>query len=237
MDIRWLGHATFEISDGDTALLVDPFLKPNNPASPVTADEVEATHILITHGHADHLADAVAVAKRTGAPVVALAEVANWLEHQGVEGTHDPNLGGTVEFDWGWVKLVQAFHSSTMPGSEEAPFSPVHGVYGGAAAGLVINVGGKTVYHLGDTALFGDLKLIAERTPVDIALVPIGGHYTMDRHDAAVAAELVGATTVIPMHFDTFPPVESDVEAFKAEVESKTSSQVVVLEPGATHSV
>jgi L-ascorbate metabolism protein UlaG (beta-lactamase superfamily) len=237
MDIRWLGHATFEISDGDATLLVDPFLKPNNPSSPVTAEEIDPTHILITHGHADHLADAVAVATRTGAPCVAIVEVANWLAHQGVEETHDPNLGGTIEFDWGWVKLVQAFHTSTMPGSEEAPYSPVHGVPGGTAAGLVINVGGRTVYHTGDTALFGDLKLIAERTPVDIALVPIGGHYTMDRHDAAVAAELIGAATVIPMHFDTFPPVETDVEAFKSEVESKTSSQVVVLEPGATHSV
>jgi L-ascorbate metabolism protein UlaG (beta-lactamase superfamily) len=237
MDIRWLGHSTFELSDGATTLLIDPFLKPNNPSAPVSADEVEPTHILVTHGHADHLADAVAVAKRTGAPCVALVEVANWLEHQGAPETHDPNLGGTIEFDWGSVKLVQAFHTSTMPGSDEAPYSPVHGVSGGAAAGLVIKLGGKTVYHTGDTALFGDMKLIAERTPVDVALIPIGGHYTMDRHDAAVAAELIGADTVIPMHYDTFPPVESDAEAFKSEVEANTSSQVVVLEPGETHGV
>jgi L-ascorbate metabolism protein UlaG (beta-lactamase superfamily) len=237
MDIRWLGHATFELSDGSTTLLIDPFLKPNNPAAPVSAEEVEPTHILITHGHADHVADAVALAKRTGATCVALAEVANWLEHQGVDDARDPNLGGTVEFDWGSVKLVQAFHTSTMPGSDEAPFSPVHGVPGGAAAGLVITLGGKTIYHTGDTALFGDMKLIAERTPIDVALIPIGGHYTMDRHDAAVAAELIGAATVIPMHFDTFPPVEADVEAFKSEVEANTDSEVVVLKPGENHSV
>ena len=105
----------------------------------------------------------------------------------------------------------------------------------GTAAGLVINIGGTTLYHLGDTCLFSDLKLIAERTPVDVALIPIGGHYTMDRHDAAVAAELIGAATVIPIHYDTFPPIETDAEAFKSEVESKTTSKVVVLQPGETH--
>ena len=102
-------------------------------------------------------------------------------------------------------------------------------------AGLVVNLNGTTVYHLGDTCLFGDMKLIAERTPVDVALVPIGGHYTMDRHDAAVAVELIGAGTVIPMHYNTFPPIETDAEAFKSEVESKTDSQVVILEPGESH--
>ena len=101
----------------------------------------------------------------------------------------------------------------------------------------MINIGGVTVYHLGDTCLFSDLRLIAERTPVDVALIPIGGHYTMDRHDAVVAAELVGAQTVIPCHYDTFPPIETDAEAFKAEVESKTSSSVVILDPGESHSV
>jgi len=236
MEIRFLGQACFELSEGDARVLVDPFLKPNNPISPVTADELEPTHILLTHGHADHMADAVPLAKRTGAHCVALVEMASWLQAQGVEAVSDPNLGGTVEFDWGWVKLVQAFHTNTIPGSAESPFSAETGVVIGQAAGLVINIGGKTVYHLGDTCLFGDMKLIAERTPVDIALVPIGGHYTMDRHDAVVAADLIGASTVIPMHYNTFPPIEADAEAFKADVESKTSSKVVVLDPGASHS-
>ena len=236
MEIRFLGQACFELSEGDARVLVDPFLKPNNPISPVTADELEPTHILLTHGHADHMADAVPLAKRTGAHCVALVEMASWLQAQGIEAVSDPNLGGTVEFDWGWVKLVQAFHTNTIPGSAESPFSAETGVVIGQAAGLVINIGGKTVYHLGDTCLFGDLKLIAERTPVDIALVPIGGHYTMDRHDAVVAADLIGASTVIPMHYNTFPPIEADAEAFKADVESKTSSKVVVLDPGESHS-
>jgi L-ascorbate metabolism protein UlaG (beta-lactamase superfamily) len=226
MDINFIGHATFELSDGDSRVLIDPFLAPNNPAAKVSADDVDPTHILVTHGHADHVADLVPLAKRTGAQCVALVELANWLDEQGVENVSDPNYGGTVEFDWGWVKMVQAFHTGTLP----------DGTVVGGQAGLVINFGGTTVYHLGDTCLFGDLKLIAERTPVDIALMPIGGHYTMDRHDAVVAADFVGAGTVIPMHYNTFPPIETDAEAFKADVESKTSSQVVILEPGETHS-
>jgi L-ascorbate metabolism protein UlaG (beta-lactamase superfamily) len=225
MDIRYLGHSTFELADGDARVLVDPFLAPNNPKAPVSADEVDPTHILVTHGHVDHIADAAAVAKRTGAPTVALVETAAWLGKEGVENTVDPNLGGTVTFDWGWVKLVQAFHSSTTPGNWVT-----------YASGLVINIGGTTVYHLGDTCLFGDLRLIAERTPVDVALIPIGGHYTMDRHDAVVAAELIAAGTVVPCHYNTFPPIETDVDAFKNDVESKTSSKVVVMNPGDTQS-
>ncbi len=236
MDIRYIGHATFELSDGSTTVLVDPFLAPNNPAATIGPDDVNPNVIVVTHGHADHIADAVPVAKRTGAKAIAIVEIANWLNGQGVENLADPNLGGTVEFDGGWVKLVQAFHTSTIPGSADAPFSAEHGVSIGQAAGAVINVGGTTVYHLGDTCLFGDLRLIAERTPVDVALIPIGGHYTMDRHDAVVAAEMIGAGTVIPMHYNTFPPIETDPEAFKSDVESRTSSKVVVLAPGETHS-
>ena len=237
MEIRYLGHSCFELVEGDARVLLDPFLAPNNPKASRTADDVDAKHVLVTHGHVDHLADAVAVAQRNSAPTVAIAELANWLGEQGIEEVHDPNLGGSVEFDWGWVKLVQAFHTSTAPGSPDAPYSPTPGTVIGAAAGLVVNIGGKTVYHLGDTCLFGDLKLIAERTPVDVALIPIGGHYTMDRHDAVVAAEFVGPETVIPCHYDTFPPIATDAEAFKSDVESKTSSKVAVLAPDETHSV
>lgn len=234
MEIKFHGHSCFELSDGETTVLVDPFLRPHNPAAVASAEEVEPTHVALSHGHADHLADAVAVATRTGAHCVAIVELANWLEGQGVENVSDPNLGGTIEFEWGWIKLVPAWHTSTAPGSAEAPYSAEHGVSLGTAAGLLIRLGDVTVYHTGDTCLFGDMKLIAERNPVDVALLPIGGHYTMDRHDGAVAAELIGAPTTIPMHYDTFPPIATDAEAFKAEVESKTSSTVVVLRPGET---
>src|SRR4051812_1320373 len=225
MEIRFIGHATFELSDGSSRVLVDPFLAPNSPVAGASADDVDPTHILITHGHADHMADAVAVAKRTGAHCLALTELANWLGEQGLESVSDPNLGGTVEFDWGWVKVVQAFHTGTLRG----------GAVGGGQAGLVLNIGGPPVYHLGDPCLFSDLRLIAERTPVDVALIPIGGHYTMDRHDAVVAAELIGAGTVIPIHYNTFPLIEVDADAFKADVESRTSSTVVILQPGEDH--
>jgi len=237
MEIRFHGQSCFELSEGGTTLLIDPFLKPNNPAAVATAEEVEPTHIAISHGHADHMADAVPVAKRTGAHCVAIVELAEWLKGQGIEAVSDPNLGGTVEFDWGYVSLVPAWHSNTLPGSESAPFSSEHGIVIGPAAGLVIEIGGTTVYHAGDTCLFSDMQLIARRRAIDVALLPIGGHYTMDRHDAVVAAEFVGAGTVIPMHYDTFPPIETDAEAFKADVEAQGSSKVVVLKPGETHSV
>jgi L-ascorbate metabolism protein UlaG (beta-lactamase superfamily) len=222
MQVHFHGHACFELADGDARVLVDPFLAPNNPAATASAADVEPTHVVLTHGHADHVADAAAVAKRTGAPVVAIVELARWLAAQGVEAVHDPNLGGTVAFDWGWVKLVQAFHTNTTP----------DGTAIGNPAGAVIGLGERTIYHLGDTCLFGDLRLIAERTPVDVALVPIGGHFTMDRHDAAVACEMLGAATVIPCHYDTFPAIEADAEAFKADVEERTDAEVIVVAPG-----
>jgi L-ascorbate metabolism protein UlaG (beta-lactamase superfamily) len=236
MEIRFHGHACFELVDGDHSVLIDPFLKPNNPVAVTTGEEVSPTHIAITHGHADHVADAIGVAKRTGAHCVAIVEVAVWLQENGVEQVSDPNLGGTVSFDWGWIKLVPAWHTNTIPGDEEFPFSAERGTPVGTPSGLLINIGGRTVYHAGDTCLFGDMRLIAERNPVDVALLPIGGHYTMDREDAAVAAELIGAATVIPIHFNTFPAIETDAGAFKSDVESRTSANVVVMEPGDAHS-
>jgi L-ascorbate metabolism protein UlaG (beta-lactamase superfamily) len=237
MEIRFHGQSCFELSEGGTTVLTDPFLKPNNPVAVATAEEVQPTHVAISHGHADHVADAVAVAKRTGAECVAIVELAKWLEGQGIEGVKDPNFGGTVEYDWGYISLVPAWHTNTLPGSPDDPFSAEHGVPIGPAAGLVIKIGETTVYHAGDTCLFSDMKLIAQRSDIDVFLVPIGGHYTMDRRDAVVAAEFVGAATVIPMHYDTFPPIAADAQAFKADVEAKTSSQVVVLEPGQSHTV
>jgi len=237
MEIKFHGQSCFELSEDGTRLLVDPFLKPNNPAAVTTGEEVDPTHIAITHGHADHVADAIPVAKRSGAHCVAIVELAEWLKGAGIEDVSDPNLGGTVAFDWGSIKLVPAWHTSTIPGSEEAPFSAEHGTAIGTASGLIVTIGGKTIYHAGDTCLFGDMKLIGDRHPIDIALLPIGGHYTMDRHDAVAAAEFIGAGTVIPMHYDTFPPIETDAEAFKADVEAQTSAQVVVLKPGESHSV
>ncbi len=223
MDVRFLGHACFELSDGDTTVLIDPFLT-GNPKAAISAEDAAATTILLTHGHGDHIGDTVAIAKRTGAPVVAIVELAGELAEEGVD-VRDPNLGGTVKFDWGSVKLVPAWHTSTTPkGTVNTP------------AGLVIHFGDTVVYHLGDTCVFSDLALVGKRTPIDIALMCIGGHYTMDRADAVDAAELIGAKTVIPCHYNTFPPIETDADAFKSDVESATRSNVVVLDPGDSHS-
>jgi L-ascorbate metabolism protein UlaG (beta-lactamase superfamily) len=227
MDIRFLGHACFELSDGDTRVLIDPFLN-GNPKAAVGADDVDPTHIFLTHGHQDHYGDIVEIAKRTNAQVVAIVELAGELGEQGVENVADPNIGGTVSFDDAglWVRLTPAWHTSTTPnGLVNTP------------AGLVIGLGGKVVYHLGDTGLFSDLQLVKQRDEIDVALMCIGGHYTMDRHDGVRAAELVGAKQIIPCHYNTFPPIETDAQAFKSDVASAGAGEVVVLDPGETHSI
>jgi L-ascorbate metabolism protein UlaG (beta-lactamase superfamily) len=222
-EVRFLGHACFTLSDGDTTVLIDPFLT-GNPKAAIAADDLPATTILLTHGHSDHIGDTVSIAKRTGASVMAIVELAGEIGEEGVD-VADPNLGGTVKYDWGWAKLVPAWHTSTTPkGTVNTP------------AGLLINFKDTIIYHLGDTSLFSDLQLVGKHHPIDLALMCIGGHYTMDRVDAVDAAELVGAKTVIPCHYNTFPPIETDAEAFKSDVESATSSNVVVLDPGETHS-
>ena len=225
MDIRFLGHAAFALEHDGTTVLVDPFLT-GNPKAAASAEEVDADAILLTHGHPDHFGDTVAIAQRTGAPVVAIVEIANELSEELGENhqVFDPNLGGTVEFDWGSVRLVPAWHTSTTPkGTVNTP------------AGLVIEMGDRRIYHLGDTALFSDLQLVKRRGRIDVALMCIGGHYTMDRFDAVVAAELVGADRIIPCHYGTFPPIETDAQAFRQDVQNAGHAEVTVLEPGQSH--
>jgi L-ascorbate metabolism protein UlaG (beta-lactamase superfamily) len=222
MDIRFLGHAAFALEHDGKTVLIDPFLT-GNPKAAASADEVAADAILLTHGHGDHYGDTVAIAKRTGATVVAITEIAGEITEEGVE-TIDTNLGGTAELDWGTVRLTPAWHTSTTPkGTVSTP------------AGLVVEFGDKRIYHLGDTALFSDLALPKHRGHIDVALMCIGGHYTMDRFDAVVAAEFVGADQVIPCHYDTFPLVETDAQAFKSDVQNAGYAEVVILQPGETH--
>src|ERR1700761_2481442 len=226
VEVRWLGHSAFHLSGAGADVLVDPFLT-GNPKAAVSADELPADVILLTHGHGDHLGDTVDIAKRTGATVVAIVELAAEISEAGVENVINPNYGGPVKFDWGWVKLVPAWHTAVSPsGTAHAP------------AGLLVHYGGHLIYHLGDTALFSDLKLIAGRGERgEVALGPIAGHYTMDRYDAVTAVELVNPFQTIPIHYGTFPPIETDAQAFKQDVENAGFSEVIVLEPGATHSV
>ena len=223
MDIRFLGHATFELSHDGVTVLIDPWLT-GNPKAAASADELSPDAIVITHGHGDHIGDAPSIAQRTGAQVVAITELAGELAGDELENVHNPNLGGTVTFDWGSVKLVPAWHTSTTPkGTVNTP------------AGVIVELGGTRVYHLGDTALFGDLALIGARDRPDVALICIGGHYTMDRFDGAEAARMIGARQVIPCHYDTFPALATDAGAFKADVEGSSDVAVVVMAPGETH--
>src|SRR3954471_18300075 len=220
-DVRWLGHSAFHLSGAGADVLVDPWLT-GNPKAAATADEVEADAILLTHGHADHLGDTVDIAKRTGATVVAIVELAGEIAGEGVENVKDPNFGGTVKFDWGWVKLVPAWHTALTPNG--TPHMP---------AGLLIHIGDRLIYPLGDTCLFSDMKLIAQRgDKVDLALVPIGGHYTMDRYDAVSAVSLIEPQQVTPCHYNTSPPIEADAEAFKQDVQNAGFAEVIVVEPG-----
>ena len=222
MDIRFLGHAAFALEHDGKTVLIDPFLT-GNPKAAASADEVAADAILLTHGHGDHYGDTVAIAKRTGATVVAITEIAGEIGEEGVE-VIDTNLGGTAEFDWGTVRLTPAWHTSTTPkGTVSTP------------AGLVIEFGDKRIYHLGDTALFSDLALPKRRGHLDVALMCIGGHYTMDRFDGVVAADFVGADQIIPCHYGTFPLIETDAQAFKSDVQNAGYAEVVILQPGETH--
>ncbi|HTA14226.1 MAG TPA: metal-dependent hydrolase [Solirubrobacteraceae bacterium] len=225
MDIRFLGHSCFELSNGSTRILIDPFLR-DNPSSPIGPDDIEPTHIVLTHGHGDHWGDVVEIANRTNAHCIGIVELAWELREAGVARRSDPNLGGTVTLDDdAWIQLVPAWHTSTTPnGTVNTP------------AGLVVHLDGTTIYHSGDTALFSDMRLIGRREPIDVALLCIGGHYTMDRREAVEATALVGAREVIPCHYNTFPIIEADAQAFKEDVESGVGARVVILDPGQTHS-
>jgi L-ascorbate metabolism protein UlaG (beta-lactamase superfamily) len=223
MKIQFLGHAAFALEHDGKTVLVDPFLT-GNPKAAASAGEVAADAIFLTHGHGDHIGDTVDIAKRTGATVVAIVELAGELSASGVENVKDPNIGGTVDLGWVSVRLTPAWHTSTTPkGTVNTP------------AGLVIEMGGKRIYFAGDTALFSDLALPAKRGHLDLAVIPIGGHYTMDRFDAVVAAELIKADQVIPCHYNTFPPIETDAQAYKTDVQNAGFAEVIVLDPGASH--
>ncbi|HMM21891.1 MAG TPA: metal-dependent hydrolase [Selenomonadales bacterium] len=216
--LKFLGHACFQLSNSRTTLLFDPFLT-DNPHQLAQADQIDCDYILVSHGHSDHLGDAVAIAKRTGATIISTAEVAHHCSEQGCQA-HAMHLGGKHAFDFGYVRVTLAFHGSGIPG--------------GHACGFVVHFHGTTVYFAGDTGLFGDMALLGRLEKIDYALLPIGDNYTMGPGDAVEAAALLRPRVVIPMHYNTWPLIAQDPHAFKQEVEKRLDIPVLIQAPGET---
>lgn len=221
--VEFLGHSCFYVEEGNFKALIDPFIS-NNPqvANPKT-DFDGLTHIFVTHGHGDHLGDAIHISNKTNATVITNHEIAHYLGGKSVP-THSMHIGGRTKFDFGTIKMTPALHGSgieTIGGM----------VYGGNPCGFVIEVNGKKLYHAGDTGLTMDMKLL-ELEHIDVALLPIGGNFTMDIEDAARAVQFIQPKIVIPMHYNTFPIIEADPHHFKEKV---YPTEVVILNPGASY--
>ncbi len=217
MEITYYGHSCFQVNTGDYKLLFDPFISPNELASHIDISSIEADYILLSHGHADHVADAESIAKRTGAQIISSFEIVTWFENKSLKNTHSMNVGGEWKFPFGLVKMVNAIHSNSLP----------DGSYGGTASGFVIDTGEKTFYYSGDTALFSDMKLIAEQYTLDFAFLCIGDNYTMGIREAMTAANFVGTNKIIGMHYDTFPWIKIDRE--KTALAAKEAGKELTL--------
>ena len=221
--VKWLGHGAFEIKTGEHTILLDPFLT-DNPQATVTADSLTADTILITHGHFDHVSDAASIANRTGAVIIAPVETASWFEStQDVKNTVGMNLGGGLEMPWGHLRMTIAHHSSSLP----------DGSYGGNPSGYVLTLPAGTVYFAGDTALFMDMQLIG-RQGIDLAVLPIGDHFTMGPADALEAVKMIQPQRVLPAHYDTWPPITQDAQAWCEQVNSDTDTTAILLQVGET---
>ena len=223
--LTWYGHAALGLETDLHKILVDPFLE-GNPAASITRDSVEADFILISHGHGDHLGDTVAVAKRTGATIISVNEIAVWAGNQGLK-SHGQHLGGGYKHPFGYLKLTLAFHGSALP----------DGSYGGNPCGFLLTTNdGEKIYLAQDTGLFGDMKLIGEEG-LDLAVVPIGDNFTMGPDDALRAVKFLEPKVVIPIHYNTWGLIAQDPDAWAERVRNETRTKVVVLKPGESYSL
>lgn len=217
IQFHYIHHSAFTFSDGKTTLLFDPYLE-GNPEG-LTAGDIKADYIFISHAHGDHLGEAYEIAKRNDALIISTAEIAHDAETHGCRA-HAMHLGGTFAFPFGRVRITPAFHGS--------------GIAGGHACGFIVRLAGKVIYFAGDTSLFGDMKLLGELEKIDYALLPIGDNFTMGPDDAVIAAKFLGARNVIPIHYSTWPIIAQDPQAFKAKAEAETASKVLTIAPGST---
>jgi L-ascorbate metabolism protein UlaG (beta-lactamase superfamily) len=224
--VRWLGHACLLVESDGRQILIDPFLT-GNPAAACKADDLKPDYILISHGHADHVGDAIAIAKRTGATVIANYEISQWLQKQGVSKAHGQQHGGGHTFSFGRVKLTLAFHGSALP----------DGTYGGNPCGFLLYFNdGLRIYDAADTGLFGDMKLIGEEG-LDLAILPLGDNFTMGPDDALRAVKLLQPKKVLPIHYNTWDLIAQDGNAWAARVRQETKAEAIVLKPGETLTV
>jgi L-ascorbate metabolism protein UlaG (beta-lactamase superfamily) len=221
--LTWYGHSACASDVGSTRILVDPYLTGNSLA-PISADAVEADCILITHGHGDHVGDAVAIAKRTGALTISNFEICNCLQTQGVTPTHPQHIGGGFQHPFGYLKLTIAHHGSSLP----------DGSYGGNPCGMLLTAESQNIYLAGDTGLFYSMRLIGEEG-IDLAVLPIGDNFTMGPADALRAVKLIEPRVVIPIHYDTFDVIAQDPHAWAERVRAETSVEPIVLKPGQSY--
>jgi L-ascorbate metabolism protein UlaG (beta-lactamase superfamily) len=224
--LTWHGHATLGLETGGYKLVIDPFFE-GNPAADISPQKVEADFLLVSHGHGDHVGDAVDIAKRTGATIISNYEIAGWFSEKGVEKTHGQHLGGGHKHPFGYLKLTLALHGSMLP----------DGSYGGNPCGFLLTTNdGKKFYFAQDTGLFGDMKLIGEEG-LDVAVIPIGDNYTMGPDDALRAVKMLEPKVVIPIHYNTWPLLAQDANAWRERVEKETKTKVILLKPGESYSL